>query len=152
LTDYFLDSSALTKLYHQESGTWQVQLIAASAGSRITISRLATVEIRSSFAIKVRNRVTTRPVGLDLLRRFQRDVLSKRFDVTQVSDADFDLAGTLVERYAFDHRLRSLDALQLATAVQLWRAGRLDYFVAADKVLCEVAALEGMAVINPDVT
>jgi hypothetical protein len=46
--------------------------------------------------------------------------------------------------------LRSLDALQLASAIKLKRLGRLDYFVAADRVLCEVAALEGLAVINPD--
>jgi len=108
------------------------------------------VEIRSSFAIRVRRNLISRAEGLSWLRRFQQDLASKLFDVARLADADFEEAAVLIERYAFDHRLRTLDALQLATAVQLLRAGKLDYFVAADKVLCDVAALEGMAVINPD--
>ncbi len=87
----------------------------------------------------------------DCWKYFGLDLISKRFHVGRVSDSDFDTAGDLLERYAFDHRLRALDALQLAVALKLKRSGSLDYFVAADKVLCDVAALEGMAVINPDV-
>lgn len=86
-----------------------------------------------------------------LVRRFQEDVISNKFEVSPLLDSDFSTAGFLLEQYAFDHRLRTLDALQLAVALKLKRSEKLDYFVAADKVLCDVAALEGMAVINPDV-
>jgi len=47
-------------------------------------------------------------------------------------------------------RLRALDALQLAVAVELRHRSLADFFVAADKVLCEVAGLEGFSVINPE--
>jgi hypothetical protein len=47
-------------------------------------------------------------------------------------------------------RLRALDAVQLAVALGLKRQGLIDRFVAADKILCEVAALEGFSVFNPE--
>jgi len=43
-----------------------------------------------------------------------------------------------------------LDALQLSVALDLRHRGMLDYFVCADKDLCEVAKSEGLAVINPE--
>jgi hypothetical protein len=85
------------------------------------------------------------------VRRFQEDVIANRFEVSAVLDSDFSVAGSLLEQYAFDFRLRALDALQLAVALKLKQFGKLNYFVSADKVLCDVAVLEGMAVINPDV-
>jgi predicted nucleic acid-binding protein len=115
------------------------------------ISTLAEVEIRSAFAISVRSTILSRVEGLLLMQQFREDITSDRFDVSPVLDADFKNAGRLMEHHAFSHRLRTLDALQLAVALKLRNAGKLDYFVTGDKVLCEVAALEGIAVINPDV-
>ena len=60
------------------------------------------------------------------------------------------MAEFLVERYAFTLRLRALDALQLAVALELRNRGLIDLFVAADRILCQVAGLEGFSVINPD--
>lgn len=57
-----------------------------------------------------------------------------------------------VERYAFASRLRALDALQLAVALELRKQDLVDHFVAADAILCEVAGLEGFSVINPERT
>jgi hypothetical protein len=56
----------------------------------------------------------------------------------------------LVERYAFDLRLRALDSLQLAVALELRNQKLVDHFVAADTILCKVAGLEGFSVINPE--
>jgi predicted nucleic acid-binding protein len=47
-------------------------------------------------------------------------------------------------------RLRTLDALQLAVALDLSEQGFLDHFVAADKALAEVAAVEGLSVRDPE--
>jgi predicted nucleic acid-binding protein len=55
----------------------------------------------------------------------------------------------LIEKYAFDRRLRALDALQLAVALELRNQGLIDHFVAADETLCQVAELEGFSVLNP---
>jgi len=56
----------------------------------------------------------------------------------------------MLEQYAFDLRLRALDAIQIAVALGLKSQGLVEQFVAADKVLCEVATLEGFAVLNPE--
>lgn len=60
------------------------------------------------------------------------------------------MAESLIERYAFDLRLRALDALQLAVALELRNRKLIDHFVAADAIPCEVAALERLPVINPE--
>jgi hypothetical protein len=62
----------------------------------------------------------------------------------------FNASDLLVERYAFASRLRALDALQLAVALELRNQKLMDHFVAADTILCEVAELEGFSVINPE--
>jgi hypothetical protein len=63
---------------------------------------------------------------------------------------EFALAEHLLDHYAFDLRLRALDALQLAVAIGLKKQNVVDHFVAADQILCEVAAREGFSVINPE--
>ena len=57
---YFLDTSALVKQYHAEVGTPRVRTILSELNSEHLITRLATVEILSGFATKVR---TVRPGG-----------------------------------------------------------------------------------------
>ena len=78
------------------------------------------------------------------------DAAAEEFHVFGITTDHFHSAGRLVGRYSFTHRLRTLDALQLAVALDLRERGYLDYFVVADKVLAEVAAVEGLAVRNPE--
>jgi hypothetical protein len=54
----------------------------------------------------------------------------------------------LIERHGASHGLRTLDSLQLAVAPSLHRGGAVENLVAADKVVCNVAAVEGMPVID----
>jgi predicted nucleic acid-binding protein len=150
LAAYFLDSSALAKLYHPEIGTPEIDKIIQTPGAQIRISRLTVVEIPSVFAIKVRTRFISREDARLLVRQFQEDVVAQKFLVAAVREPDFSLAESLLERYAFDLRLRALDAIQLSVALGLKSQGLVDQFVAADKVLCEVAALEALAVLNPE--
>jgi hypothetical protein len=75
--------------------------------------------------------------------------VSGKLEVFSMGESEFVLTEQLVERYAFEFRLRALDALQLAVACELRNQRLVDHFVAADKVLCEVAALEGFPIINP---
>jgi hypothetical protein len=55
----------------------------------------------------------------------------------------------LVRLYATDYALRTLDALQVSVAMDLKRRGVISELVASDRNLCNVAALEGLTVINP---
>ncbi|MGO9254802.1 MAG: hypothetical protein ACLQU1_00655 [Bryobacteraceae bacterium] len=43
-----------------------------------------------------------------------------------------------------------MDAIQLAVALEVQLRIGVEALVAADKVLCNIAALEGFAVINPE--
>ncbi|MBI3683763.1 MAG: type II toxin-antitoxin system VapC family toxin [Acidobacteria bacterium] len=54
MAGYFLDSSALAKLYHQEVGSAVVEELVLSATATVLISRLSVVEVQSAFAGKVR--------------------------------------------------------------------------------------------------
>ena len=150
MAGYFLDSSALVKLYHSETGTSAVDRIASTAGNVIRISRLTIAELTSAFAIKVRTQSISREDGDAFLRQFRRDVTGGKLEVFSIGESEFTAAESLVERYAFDSRLRALDSLQLAVALELRNQKLVDQFVAADTVLCEVARLEGFPVINPE--
>ena len=150
MSSYFFDTSALAKLYHSEVGTSKVIEIAQARGAQVRISRLTVVELRSVFAIKVRTQVVTQEDVSLLLRQFQEDVVSRKFQVFAVHEAEFASAERLIEQYAFDKPLRTLDAVQLAVALGLRSQGLIDHFVAADAALCEVAALEGFSVLDPE--
>jgi len=150
LSAYFFDTSALAKLYHPEIGTPQIVEIVEATGALVRISRLTVIELRSVFAIKVRTQVITREDVSLLLRQFQEDVVSRRFYVFAMHESELALAERLIEQHAFDRPLRTLDAVQLAVALGLKSLGLIDYFVAADAALCEVAAREGLSVVNPE--
>jgi predicted nucleic acid-binding protein len=150
LAAYFFDTSALAELYHPEVGTPEVVEIAEAIGAQVRISRLTVVELRSVFAIKVRTQVVSRKDVRLLLRQFQEDVVSRKFHVFAVHESEFALAERLIEQYAFNKPLRTLDAVQLAVALGLRSQGLIDHFVAADAALREVAALEGLSVLDPE--
>ena len=57
-------------------------------------------------------------------------------------------AETLVRTHGVDYALRTLDAIQLSVALALHRRGAVSDLVSSDKNLCNVAALEGLTVIN----
>ena len=138
------------KAYHVEAGTAVVDQIFSVPGNLVRVSRLTGVELTSAFAIKVRTRSITRADADLLLRQFRRDIVAGKLEIFSVAESEFAMAETLVERYAFNLRLRALDALQLAVAMELRNQGLVDHFVAADQILCNVAGMEGFLVINPD--
>lgn len=150
MAGHFFDSSALVKLYHPEAGTPIVDQIVNAANNPIRISRLTTAELTSAFAIKVRTKAINRDDAALFLQQFRRDIAIGKLEVFSVAESEFAMAELLAERYAFDFRLRALDALQLAVALELRNQKLVDHFVAADGILCEVAGLEGFSVINPE--
>ncbi len=151
MPDNFLDTSALVKHYHQEAGTDVIEQVLQGPASTCFISRLTTVELHSVFARKVR----TGELGLhafQLLRqRFLADIVEGTLTVVRVIDEHFRSAQNLLLEHATERGLRTLDALQLAVAVDLHGLGLLDCFICSDIQLCEVAARAGLPVLNPEV-
>ena len=77
MANFFLDTSALAKLYHAEAGSDYVERLLQQPGNRLLISRLCLVEMESVFAIKVRSG-DLNSVGLEIARRRLRADLSQR--------------------------------------------------------------------------
>jgi predicted nucleic acid-binding protein len=147
---YFLDSSALAKAYHAETGTVKVVALLAEAGSEFFISSLSVVEIQSVFSQKVRDGKITEADYTVLKQRFAAEMQSKRIVVKNLLRPHQKAAEKLLEKHAKVRRLRTLDAVQLGAAMELSKKIGLDHFVCADKHLVEVARLEGLSVVNPD--
>jgi len=145
----FLDTSALGKHYHVETGTPTVDRLLGVAGDVHTISRFTVVEMHSVFAKKVRTGVLTLSEFHQLIRRFRSDVAARRVSVIRLRIAHFQLAEELLRRHGPIRNLRSLDALQLAVAIRFNSVNPLQ-FVCADQPLCAIAALEGLNVMNPE--
>jgi hypothetical protein len=146
---YYLDTSALVKNDHTEIGTADVQRILGEAGSEFFVSRLATVEMLSGFAGKVRTGVfSSNDFGL-LRRRFFADIRKRTLRPIRILNIHFQIAGDLIGKHAMSRQVRTLDAIQLAVALHFHRSFSVDHFVCADHRLCDVATLEGLAVINP---
>jgi uncharacterized protein len=116
----YCDTSSLVKLYVDESGTETVRALVAGAAV-VATSAVAYVEMRATFARFVREARAKRVDVAAKAREFEADWVT-----TTVIRADDELlrtAGSLAER----HRLRALDAIHLASFVQvLERAGEED--------------------------
>ena len=149
MPEYFLDTSALVKNDHAETGTADVQRMLREAGSEFFISRLATVEMLSGFAGKVRTGLFSISHFDKLRRRFLADVRKRMVRPIRVVNVHYQIAGDLIGKHAMSRPLRTLDAIQLAVALDFHRSFPIDHFVCADQRLCDVATLEGLKVINP---
>jgi len=114
LPGYFFDSSALVKIYHPEDGTPVVDQIVNAANNSARISRTHSIGREDADVF---------------LRQFRRDIADGKLEVFSVAESEFAMAESLVERYAFDLRLRALDALQLAVALELRDQELIDHFV-----------------------
>jgi predicted nucleic acid-binding protein len=150
MPDYFFDTSAIGKRYHAETGTAKVDALFATGGASHTVSRLGVVELYSVFAKKVRTGHLAQPDFERLTRRFRQDVRVKVLRVVRLTVALFESAVDLIRRVGPGQNLRTLDALQLAVALDLNDAARPVAFVCADAALAAVAAAEGLTVINPE--
>jgi len=125
--------------------------ILEQVGSRSLISRLSIVELESVFAIKLRTREIDQPALKVARRRFRADLARERLIVAPpVHEGHFQSARKLLVQYGVDEGLRTLDALQLAIALDLHRLGDITALVAADQRLCRVAPLAGCTAINPE--
>lgn len=150
MADYMLDTNALVKYYHKEVGSDKVLQFVDAPINRIFISDLSIVELVSSLAKKVRVSeiaATEFHVGR---RRFFADILSGKFHVVTLTQKHGLAAIKLLLKHAPKLSLRTLDALQLAIAVDLKSQKNLDYFVSADAKLNKVTKIEKVSFLNPE--
>jgi len=144
---YYLETSALVKLYVLEPGTDRLlQLASNLSENRFAVLAISPVEVRS--AIRRRERagdIDSKTAGLILDRLRQH--LEARFLRQALNDTVLDGALEIIDRYA----LRAYDAIQLAGCLALKTAAGTDLptFVCSDRQLLEAARSELLSVFDP---
>jgi predicted nucleic acid-binding protein len=150
MAEHFYDTSAAIKHYRAELGTLKVDTLLADAASRHYLSALGVVEIHAVFARLVRMGQITAADNHRLRARLLNDIATGKWQVVQVTPADFQQAQQLLVQHATTLGLRILDALQLATALGLNGIVAIDSFLCSDANLCLAAAAEGLKAVNPE--
>jgi predicted nucleic acid-binding protein len=144
---YYLETSALVKLYVYEPGTERLlNLTGSDAGHRFAILSLAQVEFRSAIRRQQRVGEISGSAANDLIESFRQHSEGK-FVVQPFTESLLDVALALIDGYP----LRGYDAMQLAGYLVLRSiSGPEDpVFVCADKTLLSAARNEGCLVLDP---
>lgn len=95
---------------------------------------MALVEFRSALALKIRANAIQEADRILALRRLENDLhLGYLKLFAAPSAALYAAAGQLLDRYAAEQGLRTLDALQLAAASLLHRGGWVDTLLTSDQ-------------------
>ena len=144
---YYLETSALVKLYVREPGTDHLLALATrSSDNRLAILSLSQVEFRSAIRRRERSGEIPAVVATELLDAFSRH-LASRFVTQTITDFLLDIACVLVDR----HALRAFDAMQLAGYVVLRSSLGADtpVFVCSDQELLMAAKREGAPTVDP---
>lgn len=146
----FFDTSALVKHYHAETGSSPVDLILRESGAIFSIARLTLTEVPSVFAKKVRTKEIAGAAFDGLRLRFFADVGDRVVLPARILNAHFETAGNLISKHGKTRPIHTLDAIQLAVALSIQHPTPIEHFVCADQRLCDIAMLEGLAVLNPE--
>lgn len=142
---YFVDTSAITKIYHPEVGC-EIMRALYRGSDEIWISELTRVEFASAIRKKLLSGVIG-PAGHRVTyERFREDSAS-RFKVLSLTSAVLECAEGLLGPSGVREPLRSLDAIQFATLKMLCPAETV--FVCSDKRLTLIAVNEGLPTMDP---
>lgn len=135
----YLDTSALVKLYVEEPGSTAVAA-GVERATAVATARVTYAEARATFARLAREGELT---GADL-RQVVRELDEEwgMYGIVDVSDAVVRRAGALAER----HGLRGYDAVQLAAALDVRRAGADVDFATFDRRLTRAAQRERLRI------
>ena len=129
----FLDTSSLLKLYHKEDGSEELLELVLGA-QEIYLSTLAKLEFRSALWRKVRTKEISKEACEEVIQIFEQDK-QKYHWVLQDQRIDEAAEGLLMKWG--EYGLRSLDSIQLASAITLQFQSDC-IFHTADKTLAKL--------------
>lgn len=147
----YLDSSALAKRYVPEVGSAWVARLCRQAP--VAISLVAIPELASALARRTREGALNSQQRDTLFQTLLRDARS--FTVLEPNQAIAQQAATLLLTAPEPVRLRTLDALHVASArLAFARARRRGVptgsFITADQALLDAASWAGLPALNPE--
>lgn len=141
----FFDTSSLFKLYHQEAGSEDVEKIFTQYTiTDVFLSELSKVEFLSTVWKKARMQEITEYQATAISKAFEHDF--SKYTFIPVDSLLIHQAQNLLMKYG-QHGLRSLDSIQLSTAVLL--RNQAVFFQSADKLLKSFMNLEALPVEMP---
>jgi len=148
MTIYYIDTSAIVKRYHAETGTEVVDklLDEPSSDDRCYTSFLSVLELTSSVVRLAKGRQLREKMAHEVIARFRQD-LHDIFRIWPLDDQVVSAAIPVIERYG----LRSADALHLATALSIFAfAGDMNQvMVSSDTELLQAATLSKITALDP---
>jgi len=140
---FFVDSSALVKLYFREAGTERMRKLARDHSKRsFELLDISKVECASAVERLARDGKLDRSQADSILGRLHRDF--RQFQVRPVTMPVVDLAVELLQK----HPLKAYDAIQLAGCRET--AANPPVFVCADRRLRDAAKAEGLKILDPE--
>ena len=126
----FLDTSSLIKLYHQEEGSDSITRTISNDVEEIFLSELAVLEFRSAIWKKTREKEIEEKDAIEVISCFHND--HDNFQWILLQSDIVESAAHLLMKYG-KNGLRTLDSLQLATALTLKDEECI--FLTSDKLL-----------------
>ncbi|MCX9014046.1 MAG: type II toxin-antitoxin system VapC family toxin [Candidatus Methanoperedens sp.] len=126
----FIDTSSLIKLYHKEEGSDSVMNALSNDIREIFLSELAILEFRSALWKKIREKEIKEKTAIEVIKCFQND--GDNFQWIMLQSDIVESASYLLMKYG-NRGLRTLDSLQLATALTL--KDEKCVFLTSDKLL-----------------
>ena len=144
---FYLDTSAIIKRHRVEKGTEILdQLLSVQPHDRFYTSFLSVLELTSAV-MRLAKGGLAENAATEILARFRLDVRD-RLRVWPVDDEVMRSAVQVVER----HRLRSGDAIHLATAQGIFSviSGQQAVMVSSDKELLAAATASGLSTLVPE--
>lgn len=109
----YIDTSAFVKLYVEEPDSEACEAIVA--GNALVSSRLLYCEFRSALLAKVSRGIVSPESGTKIWNLFERDVATNDIHLLSINDLLLQDATNIVAEFNPSGRLRTLDALHLAT-------------------------------------
>ncbi|MGN6592426.1 MAG: type II toxin-antitoxin system VapC family toxin [Terriglobales bacterium] len=146
---FFLDTSALLKLYVEEAGSARLEAAVSAPGVRLAISSLGMLEFKAVIRARMRGGAIEPGEGEQSLADFSRRA-TRSLVQQSLTEVVVGLANLLLDR----HPLRAPDALQLASCLELYRTkqealGTEVYLVGSDQRLLAAARAEGVPCWDP---
>ncbi len=142
---YYLDTSALVKLYVHEAGTDRMRrLVTFNPADKFVILSLAQVELQS--AVRRRERAGDFPKAIaDRLLGIFQDHLAGVFQQQRIGDVEIQSACSLIDRFG----LKTMDAIHLAAFLTLsMKAGTEATLESADEELLRAAEAQRLRALD----
>lgn len=145
----FLDTSAVVKIYHHEKGTDQFTQFISEISDELflTTSDITEIELHSVLLKKYRDKQIDDKNLAKVLNLLEKDF--QKFNVIVVDRSIKNLAIHTIDNLGLKNSLRTLDSLQLASAIFSNNYSKIDYFITSDQKLLNIAK-ELFQVIDPE--